>query len=80
MIPPLGWHADQVATAVTARNRSGDRRVYLIDTAPLKAAFHESHGTQLAADGVHPSVYGNAMLATRIAVEVQKVLSREAAP
>lgn len=77
VVPPLGWHAKEIAAAVTARNRSGDRDVYLIDTAPLKAAFNESQGTQLAADGVHPSVYGNAMLAALIAVEVQKIVSRE---
>ena len=75
VVPPLGWHASEIAAAVAARNRAGDRGVYLIDTAPLKAAFHESQGTHLAPDGVHPSVYGNAMLATLIAVEVQKILS-----
>jgi hypothetical protein len=74
VVPPLGWHSKEIAAAVTARNQSGDRGVHLIDTAPLKAAFHESRGTQLAADGVHPSVYGNAMLAALIAVEVQKTL------
>ena len=74
IVPPLGWHAAEVAAAVAARQQAGDQRVHLIDTAPLKTAFHESRGTQLAADGVHPSVYGNARLATLIAVEVQRKL------
>jgi hypothetical protein len=77
VVPPLGWHATEIAAAVQARKEAGDDKVYLIDTAPVKAAFHESHGTELAPDGVHPSVYGNAMLATLIAVEVQKILDRQ---
>ena len=77
VVPPLGWHATEIAAAVAARNQAGDDKVHLIDTAPLKAAFSDSHGTQLAPDGVHPSVYGNAMLATLIAVEVQKILDRQ---
>lgn len=76
VVPPLGWHAAEIAAAVAARHRAGDRRMYLVDTAPLRAGFHESRGTQLAADGVHPSVYGNALLATLIAVEVQNRLHK----
>ena len=78
IVPPLGWHANEIEAAAAARNRAGDRRVYLIDTAPLSAAFHESRATQLAPDGVHPSVYGNALLATLIAVEIQKKLDQGA--
>jgi hypothetical protein len=72
VVPPLGWHVAEIAAAVAARHAAGDSRVFLIDTAPLKTAFHESHGTQLAPDGVHPSVYGNALLATLIAAEAAR--------
>jgi hypothetical protein len=67
-----------VRKAVETRNEAGDSRVYVIDIAPLRTAFRAGQGaTQLAYDGVHPSEYGNAMLGTLIAVEVQKVLSKE---
>jgi hypothetical protein len=52
--------------------------VHLIDTAPLREAFRAGQGaTSLAYDGVHPSVYGNALLGALIAVEAQKVISRD---
>jgi lysophospholipase L1-like esterase len=73
--PPLGWHASEVGEAVAARRRDGDPQIYLIDTAPLKGGFRAGDGaTRLACDGVHPSVYGNAMLATLIVAEAQKAL------
>lgn len=78
VVPPLGWHATEIAAAVAARHEAGDGRVYLIDTGPLKTAFHEARATQLAPDGVHPSVFGNAVLASLIAVEAQKAVSHEA--
>jgi hypothetical protein len=74
IVPPLGWHKTEIAEAVAARNDAGDRNAFLVDTAPLKAMFSTSGGTQLAADGVHPSVFGNAMLGALITAEVQKVL------
>jgi lysophospholipase L1-like esterase len=75
--PPLGWHTREVTAAVASRNRAGDRRVYLIDTTPRRSGFGDKNAaTQLAPDGCHPSVYGNAMLGALIAVEAQKVLSR----
>jgi hypothetical protein len=77
IVPPLGWHAEEIAGAVSARNEAGDRRVHLIDMVHLRAGFSVKGPTPLAADGVHPSVLGNAVLAARIAVEVQKVLDRE---
>jgi lysophospholipase L1-like esterase len=78
VVPPLGFHAAEVQAAVAARNKAGDPRIYLIDTAPLKAAFRAGKGaTQLAYDGVHPSMYGSAMLGALIAVEVQKILVKE---
>jgi hypothetical protein len=80
IVPPLGWHAGEIAAAVDARNQSGDREVFLVDTAPLKAGFRVKGATQLAADGVHPSVYGNALLSALIAVEVQKILSSHDPP
>lgn len=75
VVPPLGLHDGEVRAAVTARNRAGDPRVDLIDTAPLRAAFRVGTGaTQLAHDGVHPSMYGHAMLGALIAREVQRTL------
>ncbi len=77
IVPPLGFHKDEVRSAVTARNQAGDARVHLIDTSPLKAAFRAGAGaTQLAFDGVHPSTYGNAMLAALIAAEAQKAAAK----
>jgi lysophospholipase L1-like esterase len=79
VVPPFGWHIEEIRAAVAARNQAGDARVHLIDTAAVKDGFRPgTQPTQLAYDGVHPSVYGNALLATTIAVEVQKVLSKEA--
>jgi hypothetical protein len=76
VVPPLGWHAREIQAAVTARHNAGDRRVHLIDTAPLKGEFRTGNKpTRLAYDGVHPSIYANALLGTLIAVEVQKVLN-----
>jgi hypothetical protein len=74
IVPPLGWHADEIAQVVSARNKTGDHNVYLIDTAPLKSLFDPIQETPLAADGVHPSVYGNAMLGGLIVAEAQKTL------
>jgi lysophospholipase L1-like esterase len=75
--PPLGWHAQEIADAVAARKKAGDGNVYFIDTATLKDQFGLKGATQLAEDGVHPSVYGNAMLAALIAAEAGKSLSQQ---
>jgi hypothetical protein len=76
--PPIGWHTREVAAAVASRNSAGDRRVFVIDTTPRRGGFGDKNAaTQLAPDGCHPSVYGNAMLGALIAVEAQKVLSRD---
>lgn len=77
IVPPLGWHDKEIAEAVAARNQANDRNVFLIDTAPLKTSFGIKGATQLAPDGVHPSVQGNAVLGAFIAIEAQKILSRE---
>jgi lysophospholipase L1-like esterase len=77
IVPPLGWHDKEIIEAVAARNKAGDANVHLIDTAPLKSYFSVKNPTQLAPDGVHPSVFGNAMLGAFIAAETQKILSRE---
>jgi lysophospholipase L1-like esterase len=81
IVPPLGLHRTEVRAAVSTRNKAGDQKVYLLDTASLEDAFRAGRGpTQLAYDGVHPSQYGQALLSTMIAVEVQKILSRETQP
>jgi hypothetical protein len=75
IVPPLGVHAAEVAAAVQARNASGDTRVHLIDLLRMREQFRAGQGsTQLAYDGVHPSVFGQAMLSTEITNEVQKVI------
>jgi lysophospholipase L1-like esterase len=66
---------DAARFAAQARPAAGDPRVHLVDTTRLKSAFRAGHGaTQLAHDGVHPSMYGHAMLAALIAVEVRRTL------
>jgi hypothetical protein len=76
IVPHLGWHMSQVRAAVDARNEAGDKNVYVIDTALLKDGFHPGpRPSVLACDGVHPTLYGHAMLGALIAAEVQKVLS-----
>ena len=78
IVPTLGVHRAEVTAAVAARGQAGDKRVHLIDTAPLKSFFRANQGaTQLAYDGVHPSQFGQAVLGALIAVEAQKVLSQE---
>jgi len=81
IVPPLGVHEAEIRAAVAARQRSGDGRVHLVDTAPLRRAFRANQGaTSLAHDGVHPSGHGQALLGALIAVAVQKELSAPAAP
>jgi hypothetical protein len=78
VVPPLGWHAAEIQAAVAARHKADDRRVHLIDTAPLRSAFRSGNKpTRLAYDGVHPTIYANALLGSLIAVEVQKVLDSD---
>lgn len=74
IIPPLGTHRQEIAGAVVTRYRQGDTRVHWIDTAALKSGFVANRPTRLAYDGVHPSLYGNALLSGLILAEVQKVL------
>lgn len=76
IVPPLGWQYKDIVDAVASRNKDGDHGVFLIDTAPLKSSFSTKGATQLALDGVHPTIYGNAKLGSLIAVEVQKILSK----
>lgn len=74
IVPPLGLHRDEIVAAVTRRRSAGDVRVHLIDTAPLEAEFRVGQGpTRLAADGVHPTVEGQAHLAALILREVERV-------
>jgi lysophospholipase L1-like esterase len=74
VVPPLGWHRAEVKAAVVARNKADDAKVHLIDTAPLQDGFRASGASRLAYDGVHPTVYGNALLGALIAVETQEIL------
>jgi len=73
IVPPLGVHRLEIEAAVKARNQAGDARVYLIHPAAFEAEFRAGQGpTALAYDGVHPSLYGNAVLGAFIAAEAQK--------
>ena len=73
--PPLGTHAQAIAEAVAARRRDGDAKVHLIDTSSLRNDFSATgRPTQLAYDGVHPSMYGNAVLSALIVRQVACVL------
>jgi lysophospholipase L1-like esterase len=77
IVPTLGVHRSEVSAAVVARNQAGDNQVHLIEAEPLQHLFRANQGaTQLAYDGVHPSVYGQALLGVMIAVEVQKILDQ----
>jgi lysophospholipase L1-like esterase len=72
VVPPLGWHGEEIAALVAARNKAGDKRVFLIETAPVKDGYNVLGVTAYAEDGVHPSGYGNAVLGALVAVEAQK--------
>lgn len=75
IVPPLGVHRSEIEAAVKARNQAGDARVYLIHPAAFENEFRAGQGpTALAYDGVHPSLYGNAVLGAFIAAEAQKKL------
>lgn len=74
IVPPLGFHDSEIKAAVQARHQSRDARVFLIDTSSLK----ENWGfgpSRLAYDGVHPHVYGQAMLAALILAQVKQTAS-----
>lgn len=75
IVPPLGWHGEEIAALVDELRRAGDQQVFLIDTAPLKSGYGLKGATEFAEDGVHPSVYGNAMLGAFIAAGAQQHLS-----
>ena len=75
--PPLGVHRGEVDAAVAARRKAGDTNVHLIAVDELNSAFRVGRGaTRLAHDGVHPSAYGQAIVAASIAVKVQRILNR----
>jgi lysophospholipase L1-like esterase len=88
--PPLGLHAAEITAAVKTRHHAGDQNVHLVDTSPLQDKFIsiivdasartfgiKQHPTQLAGDGVHPSVAGNAVLGAFVAAEISRQLSVE---
>jgi hypothetical protein len=75
VVPPLGWHDKEIADAVAARNKAGDNRVFVIDLVSLRDKWSLKGATPLAYDGVHPSIYGSAMLAAVIAAEAEKALA-----
>ena len=78
VVPPLQVHRAEILAAVASRNQARDPRVYLIETARLAPGFRSGQGaTQLAHDGVHPSLYGHAMLAAIITDQVRAVIDRE---
>jgi lysophospholipase L1-like esterase len=79
VVPPLGLHEGEIKAAVVARNKAGDRRVHLIDTTRVRSGFRVNTGaTQYAFDGVHPSVFGQAVLGALIVAEAQQALGNGA--
>jgi lysophospholipase L1-like esterase len=83
--PPVGLHTDEVSAAVKANRSNGDHNVYLIDTAPLRDLWvptkvdaaartftylTKGDPTQLSTDGIHPTIYGDAVLGAFIAAGV----------
>jgi lysophospholipase L1-like esterase len=75
--PPLGTHREDVVKVVDARRRQGDPKVHRIDTSALGDGFAVNRPTRLAYDGVHPSMYGNALLSGLIVAQVEEVLKAE---
>ena len=75
MVPPLGWHSDEIERAILAFIERNDDKVSLMDTAPLRRLFKVGIPTQAACDGVHPHGHGNALLGALIAAEAQKAIS-----
>lgn len=75
VVPPLGVHDAEIAAAVETRHKSGDLPVHLIDLVALRCSFRPNHGaTQVSYDGVHPSVFGQAMLGAMIAADAQRAI------
>jgi hypothetical protein len=74
IVPPLGRHAQDIAGAVETRRKEGDTRVLAIDKASLRAGFSDRGPTKLALDGVHPTIYGNALLSAIITAQVSKAV------
>ena len=74
VVPPFGWHREEIRTAVATRRLAGDNRVDWIDTRPLRDGFIPGYiPSQLAYDGVHPSMYGSALLAAVITAAVRTI-------
>ena len=73
VIPPLGVHDQEIRAAVAEQRAAGDERVHVVETAALAPLFRAGQGaTQLAADGVHPTLEGQGRLAALISVAVAK--------
>ena len=81
IVPPSGFHRSDIQKTVKTCNAARDARVYIIDTPSLNSAIHTTAGsTKFTYDGVHPSLYGNAMFAACIVAEVQQIVSGERKP
>jgi lysophospholipase L1-like esterase len=75
--PPLGCFEEEVESAVAARRQAGDSNVHLINATSIRSQFRVNTGaTTLGYDGVHPSMYGNAILGAVIAVQAQRALDQ----
>ncbi len=78
VLPGSGSHRDEIASVVAARRNAKDQRVYLIDVPSLNATITQNGGaTQHTYDGVHPSMYGQALFGANIAVKVSEIISRQ---
>jgi lysophospholipase L1-like esterase len=77
VVPLLGFHRSEITAAVNGRMKMKDRRVHLIDLATLEPAFSPTATpTRLAFDGVHPSQYGNALVAAHVLARVMHIVAK----
>ena len=78
VLPCSGSHRDEISAVVQARHKANDRRIYVIDVPSLnKLITQDPIATQYTYDGVHPSIYGQAMFGANVAVRVQKILDHD---
>jgi lysophospholipase L1-like esterase len=82
IVPPSGVHRDEVHQVVQTCNHAGNARVHLIDIPWLASTITVRDGvtTQLApGDGVHPSLYGQAMLGACVVAQAQRAIDKPGA-
>jgi len=75
VVPPSGVHRDEIQAAAKARTEDGDSAVHVIDIPSLNATITARPGaTQLACDGVHPTVQGQGLFGACVAAQALRSL------